>query len=44
MTTTAVPELTAFRWSSPDEADRFPIEDPATGEVITIVQGAAARR
>jgi betaine-aldehyde dehydrogenase len=44
MTTTPAPELTAFRWSSHDEADRFPVEDPATGEVITIVQGAGPRR
>jgi len=39
MTTTPAPELTTFRWSSHDEDDRFPVEDPATGEVITIVQG-----
>jgi Aldehyde dehydrogenase family len=42
MTTTAAPELTTFRWSSDDEADRFSVEDPATGEVIAIVQGGGA--
>jgi acyl-CoA reductase-like NAD-dependent aldehyde dehydrogenase len=42
MTTTVVPGLTTFRWSSDDEADRFAVEDPATGEVITIVQGGGA--
>jgi hypothetical protein len=37
--TTAVSfELTTYRWSSTEEADRFPVEDPATGDVITIVQ------
>ena len=39
MTTALEPELSAFRWSSNDPADRFPVEDPATGEVITLVQG-----
>jgi acyl-CoA reductase-like NAD-dependent aldehyde dehydrogenase len=28
-----------YRWSSSDEADRVPVEDPATGEVIAVVQG-----
>jgi acyl-CoA reductase-like NAD-dependent aldehyde dehydrogenase len=31
--------ITTYRWSSKDEIDRFPVEDPATGEVITVVQG-----
>src|SRR5260370_16342763 len=39
MTTALAPELSTYRWSSHDEADRFPVEDPATGEVITLVQG-----
>jgi acyl-CoA reductase-like NAD-dependent aldehyde dehydrogenase len=39
VTTTVASELTTYRWSSTAEADRFPVEDPATGEVITIVQG-----
>jgi hypothetical protein len=39
MTTALEPELSTYRWSSHDEADRFPVEDPATGEVITFVQG-----
>lgn len=31
--------LRRFRWSSEDPADRFPVENPATGEVIAVVQG-----
>jgi hypothetical protein len=42
MTTTQAPELTTFRWSSHDQADQIPVEDPATGEVITIVEGGGA--
>ena len=42
MTTALEPGLTTYRWSSDDPADRFSVEDPATGEVITIVQGAGA--
>jgi len=33
---------TQYRWSSKNPADRFPVEDPATGEVIDIVQGGGA--
>jgi acyl-CoA reductase-like NAD-dependent aldehyde dehydrogenase len=39
MTTTTLPEVSTFRWSSNDPADRFAVEDPATGEVIAVVQG-----
>ena len=42
MTTALEPELSTFRWSSNDPADRFPVEDPATGELITLLQGGAA--
>jgi hypothetical protein len=37
--------VTGYRWSSADEQDRFPVEDPATGAVITILgmQGREAR-
>jgi acyl-CoA reductase-like NAD-dependent aldehyde dehydrogenase len=42
MTTTTTAELSNFRWSSNDPADRFAVEDPATGEVITVVQGGGA--
>jgi acyl-CoA reductase-like NAD-dependent aldehyde dehydrogenase len=28
-----------YRWSSSNEADRVPVEDPATGEVTAVVQG-----
>ncbi|MFZ0187141.1 MAG: aldehyde dehydrogenase family protein [Streptosporangiaceae bacterium] len=38
-TGTTVPELTTFRWSSSAETDRFPVEDPATGQVIAVIQG-----
>jgi acyl-CoA reductase-like NAD-dependent aldehyde dehydrogenase len=37
--TAAAPQLLTYRWSSSDEADRVPVEDPATGEVIAVVQG-----
>lgn len=30
---------TQFRWSSKSEADRFTVENPATGAVLAIVQG-----
>ena len=36
---TDTPQLATYRWSSSDEADRIPVEDPATGEVIAVVQG-----
>src|SRR5258708_32619090 len=35
-------ELTRYRWSSDDDADKFSVENPATGKVITVVQGADA--
>jgi betaine-aldehyde dehydrogenase len=44
MTTALGPELSRYRWSSHDEADRFPVEDPATSEVIALVQGAGTPR
>ena len=37
--TAAAPQLMTYRWSSSDEADRVAVEDPATGEVIAVVQG-----
>jgi hypothetical protein len=36
--TTTAAELTTYRWWFTDDADRFAVEDPATGEVITIVR------
>jgi acyl-CoA reductase-like NAD-dependent aldehyde dehydrogenase len=36
---TDAPQVSTYRWSSSDEADRVPVEDPATGEVIAVVQG-----
>lgn len=35
-------EVTRYRWSSDSEQDRLPVEDPATGAVITVVQGGGA--
>jgi acyl-CoA reductase-like NAD-dependent aldehyde dehydrogenase len=32
-------DITACRWSSDRAEDHFPVENPATGEVITIVRG-----
>jgi acyl-CoA reductase-like NAD-dependent aldehyde dehydrogenase len=40
MTIALTPELTTYRWSSNDEADQFTVEDPATGEVIALIQGS----
>jgi acyl-CoA reductase-like NAD-dependent aldehyde dehydrogenase len=39
-----IAELTRSRWSSDDDADRFSVENPATGKVITIVQGSGAEQ
>jgi len=37
-------DLTRYRWSSDDHADRFSVESPATGKVITIVQGGGTEQ
>ena len=37
-------ELTRYRWSSDDHADRFSVENSATGKVITIVQGGGTEQ
>lgn len=34
--------ITTYRWSSSNEQDRFTVENPATGAVITTVQGGAS--
>jgi hypothetical protein len=39
MTTTVASEPTTFRWSSTTEADRLPVEDPATRDVIAKTSG-----
>jgi acyl-CoA reductase-like NAD-dependent aldehyde dehydrogenase len=44
VTTAMDDELTRYRWSSEDEADRSPVENPATGKVITVVQGGGAEQ
>jgi Aldehyde dehydrogenase family len=41
--TAAAPQLLTYRWSSSDEADRVPVEDPATGEVIAVVRGGGPK-
>jgi acyl-CoA reductase-like NAD-dependent aldehyde dehydrogenase len=47
MTTTAEPTkfqgTTRGRWSSNSSEDTFPVQNPATGEVITVVQGGGER-
>jgi len=36
------PALYTSRWSSAKTEERFPVENPATGEIITVVQGGGA--
>jgi acyl-CoA reductase-like NAD-dependent aldehyde dehydrogenase len=38
----AFESLTRTRWSTDAREHRFPVEDPATGELITMVQGGGA--
>ncbi len=33
------PAIAPYRWSSDRSEDRFPVENPATGQIITVVQG-----
>jgi Aldehyde dehydrogenase family len=33
------PTITTYRWSSDRSEDRFTVENPATGQTITVVQG-----
>ncbi|WP_225984608.1 aldehyde dehydrogenase family protein [Noviherbaspirillum aerium] len=33
--------LKTYRWSSSNASDRFPVENPATGDVIAMVQGGS---
>src|SRR5712675_306412 len=42
MAVSSLADLTRYRWSSDDHADRFSVENPATGKVITVVQGGGA--
>jgi acyl-CoA reductase-like NAD-dependent aldehyde dehydrogenase len=42
MSVSSVTDVRSYRWSSADEADRFSVENPATGEVIAVVQGGGA--
>ena len=42
MAVASIPQLSKYRWSSDDEADRFSLENPSTGEVITVIQGGGA--
>lgn len=32
------PEISTYRWSCNDESKRFPVENPATGKVLTTIQ------
>lgn len=41
MAVSSLAEVTRYRWSSDDDADRFSVENPAAGKVITVVQGAS---
>ena len=36
------PTIATYRWSSDRAEDRFPVENPATGQIITVVQGGGA--
>jgi len=42
MTTTLPTGPSTYRWSSNDPADRFTVQDPATGELLAAVQGGGA--
>jgi acyl-CoA reductase-like NAD-dependent aldehyde dehydrogenase len=44
MTVPTFAELTRNRWSSDDDADKFSVENPATGKVITMVQGGGVQQ
>jgi acyl-CoA reductase-like NAD-dependent aldehyde dehydrogenase len=44
MAVSTLDELTKYRWSSDSDDDRFAVENPATGEVITVVQGGGAEQ
>jgi acyl-CoA reductase-like NAD-dependent aldehyde dehydrogenase len=43
MSAPTVAELTRSRWSSDEDADKFSVENPATGKVITFVQGGGVQ-
>ncbi|MBY8886626.1 aldehyde dehydrogenase family protein [Streptomyces sp. PTM05] len=43
MTAFTDPPITRYRWSSDDEADRFTVDDPATGSPIATLQGAGEK-
>ncbi|SEG57844.1 hypothetical protein SAMN05216223_106367 [Actinacidiphila yanglinensis] len=34
------PDITRTRWSSADEADRFVVDNPATGRPTSVIQGS----
>ncbi len=42
MSVSSATDVRSYRWSSADAADRFPVENPATGDVIAVVQGGGA--
>jgi betaine-aldehyde dehydrogenase len=40
---TTFQETTRVQWSSDSADDSFPVHNPATGEVITVVQGGGEK-
>ncbi|TVY65510.1 Aldehyde dehydrogenase citD [Lachnellula suecica] len=42
MSTLSLPEVSTFPRSSKDTSKKFPVENPATGKVLTIIQGGDA--
>src|ERR1700756_281767 len=42
MSNSTVTDHRSYRWSSAEDVDRFSVENPATGEVITAIQGGGA--
>lgn len=36
-------EALRFRWSSENEADKFEVHNPATGEILAVIQGGGVR-
>ena len=43
MSVQTIAELTRYRWSSDDDVDRFSVENPATGRVITVGRGGSVK-
>lgn len=41
--TSNLPALSSYRWSCDDQTQRIPVENPATGKILTTVQAGNAR-